>query len=599
MLLIVFFIAGLLIGMFRRGGLSGLVRIRGLWLILVSVAAERSLTYLPLCAPQLFPAWTAAFQLARFAPLLLFALLNVKDWRMCLAGLGIALNFAVIAANGWRMPVSWDAPAVQGLAGYASRVQAGAVPAYMLMDVYAGANLWFLSDIIPLNFIPSFPLGYMSAGDLLLSVGLMLAVQHGMAKYSIGKHARGSLAKHLYEKPGKGRTRRRPAPASAPRPERAAGLAPTTPEPPPAFRPEPGPEFEPEIAPEPEYPPAYQPDPEPVSEPEPSLVFELQPRPAFDPEPEHPFWPNPAPAQILKPEPTLLFELEPAAEPAAEPGPVRMPESRWNIDEPAPPPWEPEPIFNGQTASQPGRLSGGAETAPSGFVPDGLPPRLEAVAGLIPRGAVVADVGCDHGKLAAGLAMSGAPFVVALDSSAKSLAKTRRLVDELNLQHAVQTRVSDGLKKLDPGEADVIVIAGLGGSTICSILEDGYNVAGAAVRLVLQPMNAVGDVRRWLADSGFRVVAEELAEDDGRIYQILAAEPGSDARPPMSLFDLEVGRLLIENRHPLLPKLLGFKIATINKILGELAGNDSSKAEARRDELMQLKGRCEEVLDSL
>ena len=146
MLLLAFFIVGLLIGMFRGGGLSGLVRIRGLWLILISFAAERSFSLIymlfPSLAPQIFPAWTLAIQLIRFLPLFLFVLLNVRNWRMCLAGLGIAFNFAVIAANGWRMPISWDAPTVQGLADYISQVQSSGVPEYMIMGSYAGANLW-------------------------------------------------------------------------------------------------------------------------------------------------------------------------------------------------------------------------------------------------------------------------------------------------------------------------------------------------------------------------------------------------------------------------------------------------------------------------
>ena len=342
----------------------------------------------------------------------------------------------------------------------------------------------------------------MSVGDFILSFGLMLTVQHCMAKYSIGKHARGSLARHMGEKPAK-KLRKK----ATKRKERPVNEVEPAPLPPPVS----------EVMPE----------------------FEPEPQPAYYQEQSN------------------MADI-PAPLPAAAP---------------------PTPAGNGS--------------------PGGLSPRLDTVAGLVPRGFVVADVGCDHGKLAIWLAMNGAPFVVALDVSAKSLTKTKVLVEELNLQNIVQTRVGDGLKKLRPGEADVIVIAGLGGPTICSILESSYNVAGAALRLVLQPMNAVGEVRRWLADNGFCIVAEQLAQDDGRIYQVLAAEPGSDGDPPMSLFDLEVGHLLIENRHPLLPRLLEFKIATIDKILAELAGKNSNKADARRSELISLQDRCAEVLESL
>jgi hypothetical protein len=67
----------------------------------------------------------------------------------------------------------------------------------------------------------------------------------------------------------------------------------------------------------------------------------------------------------------------------------------------------------------------------------------------------------------------------------------------------------------------------------------------------------------------------------------------------MSLFELEIGHLLIDKRHPLLSKLLENRIGTIDDILAEIANNATPKAEARRSELIELRGRCEEVLEWL
>jgi tRNA (adenine22-N1)-methyltransferase len=497
MILLVFFVLGLVIGICRRGGLSGLVRIRGLWLVLVSFAVERSFLLLRTFLPQFLATWLPVLQSARFLPLFLFILLNIKDWRLCVAGLGIALNFTVIAANGWRMPISWQASSFPEMTQYIQSVQGGGIPEYMVMSGFASVNLWFLGDIVPIKVIPSVPINYVSAGDLLLGIGLMLALQHAMARYSAGRHARGSLAKEA--PPKKNKSRKKKAAASA-------GYTDTADE---------------------------------------ALMTQY--------------------GLLLPHEPAAVPpSTEPKEEPQAPPVQTILPADP-----------HPEPT-NG-----------------------GLSPRLAAVAGLAAGGCVVADVGCDHGKLAVWLATNGAPYVIALDSSAKSLSKAVRLVKEMGLEHTVQLRVSDGLRKLSPGEAEIIAIAGLGGPTICSILEKGYAAASSAMRLVLQPMNAVGEVRRWLYDNGFHIVEEQLAEDDGRIYQVFAAEPGSEGRPPLSLFDLEVGRLLMESRHPLLRKLLMSKIATIEKILAEIAGNGSQRAEARRGELANLKDRCAEALESL
>ena len=214
---------------------------------------------------------------------------------------------------------------------------------------------------------------------------------------------------------------------------------------------------------------------------------------------------------------------------------------------------------------------------------------------MIPRWASVADVGCDHGKLAVHLAERGTPLVIATDISAKSLAKAKALVRDRHLTQ-VKTRVSDGLMKLKPGEVDCIVISGLGGPTICEILDNSPAVIGSINRLVLQPQNAVGAVRAWILNNGFHVDRETIAAEDGRLYQILSAVPGVDGTRIDTLFDQEIGAVLIRDRHPLLPQLLRERVDTIDTILGELAGAGSPKAQGRRIELQVLRARCLEVL---
>jgi tRNA (adenine22-N1)-methyltransferase len=207
----------------------------------------------------------------------------------------------------------------------------------------------------------------------------------------------------------------------------------------------------------------------------------------------------------------------------------------------------------------------------------------------------VAEVGCDHGKLAAYLAMNGAVGVIATDISAKSLNKAKKLVKELKLQHAVKTRVSDGLEHVKPGEADVLVIAGMGGPAICSILEEGRAVVARAAQLILQPMNAVGAVRGWIIDNGLHVDREEIVEDEGRLYHVISVVHGATSHQPAALFDLEIGSWLIEHRHPLLPRLLQERVETIDKIMAEIDGINTPKAESRRIELNALRARCMEM----
>ncbi len=82
---------------------------------------------------------------------------------------------------------------------------------------------------------------------------------------------------------------------------------------------------------------------------------------------------------------------------------------------------------------------------------------------------MAADIGCDHGKLSAALAGSGrCPLVLACDLRPDPLQKARVTCA---LREQVQFRLGSGLEVLTPGEAEEIIIAGMGAETIIEILE--------------------------------------------------------------------------------------------------------------------------------
>ena len=98
-------------------------------------------------------------------------------------------------------------------------------------------------------------------------------------------------------------------------------------------------------------------------------------------------------------------------------------------------------------------------------MPIRLDERLTAAANLAAGGATVCDVGCDHGTLACYIVQTGrAERAIATDISAPSLKKAERLAEELGLTDLVETRVGDGLDPVADGEADVVVLAGMGGA---------------------------------------------------------------------------------------------------------------------------------------
>lgn len=177
--------------------------------------------------------------------------------------------------------------------------------------------------------------------------------------------------------------------------------------------------------------------------------------------------------------------------------------------------------------------------------------RLRSVASLIGGFRRIADIGSDHAYLPVWLIMQGkADFVIAGEIRQGPLKAAQRTIADMAMQECVEARFGDGLSALLPGEVNAIVIAGMGGASIRGILERSPAVVEGLSRIICQPMTGAANLRRWLFEQGWMIVAEELVMEEGRLYEMFAVEPGA-ARLPEDLF-LEVGPVLWENRHPLL-----------------------------------------------
>ena len=165
--------------------------------------------------------------------------------------------------------------------------------------------------------------------------------------------------------------------------------------------------------------------------------------------------------------------------------------------------------------------------------------RLAAIAALVPRGTRVADVGTDHAYLAIALKEDRAAIqVIATDKNEGPCAAARRTLTEAGLAESIPVRCGDGLKVLVPGEVDTICIAGMGGGLIATILAEGNEVLSHVLRLVLQPMNDAAVLRRWLYENGWHIANESLAVADGRLYELITAEPGMAKMPEPWLLTL-------------------------------------------------------------
>ena len=161
-----------------------------------------------------------------------------------------------------------------------------------------------------------------------------------------------------------------------------------------------------------------------------------------------------------------------------------------------------------------------------------LDERLRGAFDLLQGSNIVADIGCDHGKLSAALLLEGGcARVIAGDISTDCLDKTRQLIERYALQDRAQVRLGNGLAILAPGECDAAAILGMGGELMVELLTSSPEVAEALDRLVLQPMSGVEELREWLFENDYHVQADRLVRTGSRWYQLLCVQKQESPDP--------------------------------------------------------------------
>lgn len=249
---------------------------------------------------------------------------------------------------------------------------------------------------------------------------------------------------------------------------------------------------------------------------------------------------------------------------------------------------------------------------------------MSAVARLVPYGVTACDVGCDHGFVSIYLVREKiCPRVIAMDIHQGPLARAKEHIEEAGLTSYIETRLSDGLTALKPGEADCMIAAGMGGRLLVKILEEGLENGKRMPYLVLQPQSELVLVRAYLREKGYSVTKEDMVLEDGKFYPMMLAEDrkqrerrtgycgafeeeakvsgriGRYEEPDsavgrreektalqISLED-EFGPCLIRERHPVLLEYLTWWEGQQKKILKEVAGYPARTVQVE-EELMRI-----------
>lgn len=219
-----------------------------------------------------------------------------------------------------------------------------------------------------------------------------------------------------------------------------------------------------------------------------------------------------------------------------------------------------------------------------------LTPRLQAIADQVPTGARLADIGTDHAYLPVWLILNHmAERAIAADLRPGPLERARETARRYGVAERLDFRLCDGLTGIRPEEVDTITIAGMGGDTIQSIL----SVAPWArdKTLLIQPMTAQSELRRWLGEWGYAIEEEHIAREGQRLYSIWTVKAGQ--MPPMTPGELWAG---VQSGDPLRGAYLDDIAAKLRRALAghrAAAQPDGAEIEALQavlDDLTRMKG---------
>lgn len=173
--------------------------------------------------------------------------------------------------------------------------------------------------------------------------------------------------------------------------------------------------------------------------------------------------------------------------------------------------------------------------------------RLMAIADLVQKDKIFADIGTDHAYLPVYLVEKGiVKKAIAADLRVGPLDNARDAVVSYGYESQIELRLSDGLDNFKENEVEEIAVAGMGGLLISEFINRTEWLKNENVHLILQPMTHVEELRKTLFDNRFVIDKEVVAKDGDKLYIILSVYY-YEGQTAYTDFDLIVGKLPYNN----------------------------------------------------
>lgn len=214
-----------------------------------------------------------------------------------------------------------------------------------------------------------------------------------------------------------------------------------------------------------------------------------------------------------------------------------------------------------------------------------LSKRLKSITQFLDQGCYFSDIGSDHAYL---------PIVVCQkDPTAKAIAgelnegpfqAARDNVKRYHLEHQIEVIKGDGLTVIDHKPVREVVIAGMGGGLIRSILDNGRTYLKDVERLILQPNINSYTVREWLNQTSYQLVDEVILTEEDHTYEILVADKLSEKKQvSYSEKELFFGPFLLKNKNQAFRKKWQSELINYERILKQMSqAKNPDKAKVKQ-----------------
>ena len=221
-----------------------------------------------------------------------------------------------------------------------------------------------------------------------------------------------------------------------------------------------------------------------------------------------------------------------------------------------------------------------------------LSKRLSAVAAYVQKGSRLADVGSDHAYLPLFLVENSTiDFAVAGEVVQGPYQSALKNVAQAGQLEQIQVRLANGLSAIESSDQiDTITIAGMGGRLIADILEADLAKLAGVQRLILQPNNREDELRIWLQEQGFQIVAEEMVTENQKFYEILVVEPGTMELTPL---EQRFGPFLLQEKSSVFLAKWQSELEKLTRSLEKIPAQHQEDIRLLQDKISAIK----EVLD--